>query len=391
MRRRFFPALAAAAFAAAGLAGAAPVSGLAVTLVPTPDVYAVIHDHKLVVPDPGVLGNDIGLGGGSRAVLDSGPSHGSLDLQNGGGFTYQPDGGYVGTDGFAYHPSDSLLLGTTVTITVTNTAPVAVADAYVATAGTQFRVDPPGVLANDTDADGDGLTAALVSDVSHGSLELRSTGEVRYTPDPGFAGVDTFRYRAGDGVAWSLPATVTITVVAPTPKPTPRPSATPRPTPSPIVLPTLIPTPSLSPAPTLIPTPTPSATTGPTPAPTPSPTAGSSAGTGASGGSTPGPTASPTNAPVALGGTTGGGSGSGSGGDGPYVLGPPAVDPVQVVSIGSSGLGDYDWAVPAAVLSVPGFLLIVFVLGQAAAGLVWVPLARRRLRGLGTGSEPRAR
>jgi hypothetical protein len=387
LARRVGSMVAAAAFAVAGLAGVAPASGLALSLLPAPDFYAVVHDHKLVVPDPGVLGNDVGLGGGSRAVLDSGPSHGSLNLQNGGGFTYKPDTGYIGTDGFAYHPSDSLLLGATVTITVTNAPPVAVADAYVATAGTELRVDPPGVLANDTDADGDSLTAALVNDVSHGSLELRSTGEVRYTPDPGFAGVDTFTYRARDGVASSLPARVTITVLAPTPKPTPKPSATPTPRPLPTPSAIVLPTPTLIPLPTPFPTPTPSATPAPTPSPTPAP----SAGTGGSGGSTPGPTPQPTNGPVAVGGTTGVGGGPGSGGDGPYVLGPPAVDPVQVVSIGSSGLGDYDWAVPAAVLSVPGFLLILFVLGQAAAGLVWVPLARRRLRGLGTGSEPRPR
>ena len=378
-------AAAAAVLAAVTLAGAAtPVAGIAVTLLPTPDVYSVVHDHKLVVPDPGVLGNDIGLAG-SQAILDSGPSHGSLNLDNDGGFTYKPNAGYVGTDGFTYHPSDSLLLGTTVTITVTDAAPVAVADTYATSAGTELRVDPPGVLANDKDTDGDGLTAALVSDVSHGSLELRTTGEVRYTPAAGFSGLDGFTYRAWDGAAWSLPAAVTITVAGPTPRPTPRPSATPKPLPTPT--PIALPTPPVGPSPGASMTPT------PTPAPTARPSVGGTGGGGGGSGDEGSGTGSrSTPGPVAVAGTTGGGTGGGGSGDGgPYALGPPAVDPIDVVSVGSSGLGAYDWAVPAAVLSVPGFLLILFVLVQAAAGLLWVPLARRRLRGLGTGSEPPAR
>ena len=76
--------------------------------------------------------------------------------------------------------------------------------------------DPPfqtGVLANDTDADGDALTATLVADVEHGTLELAADGSFTYTPDPGFVGVDTFTYRASDGQATSNVAEVTISVL----------------------------------------------------------------------------------------------------------------------------------------------------------------------------------
>jgi len=52
----------------------------------------------------------------------------------------------------------------TVSLTVTpvNDVPVAANDAYGATAGTPVTVVAPGVLANDTDAEGSALTAALV-------------------------------------------------------------------------------------------------------------------------------------------------------------------------------------------------------------------------------------
>jgi hypothetical protein len=337
-------------------------------VVPVPDSLTVVHDRKAVVASPGVLGNDVGIGKGTKAILDTGPAHGTLNLQGNGGYTYTPAAGYVGADRFYYHPSSAPQDSTLVDINVVDTKPIAVDDAYTSSGGSPLRVGPPGVLANDVDADGDVVTAALLAGPSKGTATLNSNGGLRYTPDAGFDGVDSLTYRAWDGAMWSTPATVTIAVLLPTPKPTPKPTPTPKATPTPEPFPT----------PTAEPTPTPTAT----------PTAGG--GSGGSGGSGPGSTPDP----VAFGGTGSGGGGSSGGGSAPastpgqppYALGPPAgVDPVGVVTVGTGGLGDYDWAVPAAVLSVPGFLLILFVLAQAALGLVWVPLARRRLRGLGTG------
>ncbi|MBN2473708.1 MAG: lamin tail domain-containing protein [Pirellulales bacterium] len=69
-----------------------------------------------------------------------------------------------------------------------------------------------GVLANDTDDDGDPLTASLVHAPPHGTLTLLSNGSFSYTPSANFYGSDSFTYRAHDGVAESNLATVTITV-----------------------------------------------------------------------------------------------------------------------------------------------------------------------------------
>src|SRR5207247_3552376 len=71
---------------------------------------------------------------------------------------------------------------------------------------------PPGVLANDTDADNDPLTAALVTGPSHGWLNLNADGSFTYVPADYFNGTDTFTYRANDGTLDSNLATVTITV-----------------------------------------------------------------------------------------------------------------------------------------------------------------------------------
>ena len=75
-------------------------------------------------------------------------------------------------------------------------APVAGEDDYATDEDTPLRVDAPGVLGNDTDRNGDALTAALVSGPQHGQVTLESDGSFTYTPDADFNGSDSFRYRA---------------------------------------------------------------------------------------------------------------------------------------------------------------------------------------------------
>lgn len=68
-----------------------------------------------------------------------------------------------------------------------------------------------------TDADGDSLTFAVASGPANGSVSLSGTGnqDFEYTPNGGFAGVDTFTFNASDGSASSNTATATITVNTP--------------------------------------------------------------------------------------------------------------------------------------------------------------------------------
>jgi len=103
-------------------------------------------------------------------------------------------------------------LGATATATITeNKPPVAVDD----TASTDEDTAISGnVLANDTDIDGDTLTAALVAGPAHGTLTLNTDGSFTYTPDADWYGQDTFTYTANDGTADSATATVTLTVAA---------------------------------------------------------------------------------------------------------------------------------------------------------------------------------
>jgi len=94
-----------------------------------------------------------------------------------------------------------------------NIAPFAVPDAYGVAAGDVLVVGPgSGLLANDTDANADALTALLAAGPLHGVLQLNANGSLTYTPVPGFTGRDAFSYRAFDGLAASNLALVHIAV-----------------------------------------------------------------------------------------------------------------------------------------------------------------------------------
>jgi hypothetical protein len=95
---------------------------------------------------------------------------------------------------------------------VWSSPPVASNDSYATPTGTPLRAGSPGVLANDSDADGDSLSADLVSTPGYGTVELHSAGDFTYTPRPDFAGQDSFTYRAVGAGAGSTPATVTVSV-----------------------------------------------------------------------------------------------------------------------------------------------------------------------------------
>jgi VCBS repeat-containing protein len=187
------------------------------------DSYGISVNQTLTVVGKGVLSNDIDMDNNVlKAILGTGPSHGTLELHSDGSFIYTPDVGFTGTDQFTYRANDGIADSNEATVTVnihaTNRAPVAMDDSYQVTHNTPLVVEAAsGVLTNDTDPDGDPLTAHLVSQPSYGTVTLRGDGSFTYVPDKGFVGTDSFTYQANDGVADSNPATVTIQVSNPAP------------------------------------------------------------------------------------------------------------------------------------------------------------------------------
>src|SRR5206468_1218712 len=112
---------------------------------------------------------------------------------NGNGtFSYTPPTNFSGSDTFDYTVSDGQGGTDTGTVTVTvsgvNDAPVAAADSYSTPEDTALVVIAPGVLGNDSDADSNPLTAAIVADPAHGTTTLNADGSFTYTPAPDYNG-----------------------------------------------------------------------------------------------------------------------------------------------------------------------------------------------------------
>ena len=95
-----------------------------------------------------------------------------------------------------------------------NNPPVANDDFYNVDADSVLTVSAPGVLGNDSDLDGDPLTASLFTVASNGAIILSDDGSFTYTPNAGFSGTDYFTYLAFDPYNDYDEATVTITVLA---------------------------------------------------------------------------------------------------------------------------------------------------------------------------------
>ncbi|MEL7314500.1 MAG: Ig-like domain-containing protein, partial [Cyanobacteria bacterium J06559_3] len=125
----------------------------------------------------------------------------------------------------------TLAFNVTEATVVENTAPVAADDSYTVVIPGVEGVEPPteltvdvadGVLANDSDANGDDLTVAIATNPEDGTVTLNGDGSFTYIPTNDFNSEDpdSFTYTVSDGNGGSDTGRVTITTqVAPNPPP----------------------------------------------------------------------------------------------------------------------------------------------------------------------------
>ena len=186
----------------------------------TPDTYDTAEDQPLVVDAlSGLLANDVDPDGDPiTAIGDTLPTDGALSLSADGSFTYTPDPNFTGVDSFTYHctdgTSDSGIVSVTLTVFPVNDPPLATDDVYFGDEDTTLIVEvATGVLDNDSDVDLDPLAAVVVSPPTNGTLDLAADGSFTYTPFLDTNGIDTFTYRADDGLLQSNIATVTLDIV----------------------------------------------------------------------------------------------------------------------------------------------------------------------------------
>ena len=213
-------------------ASACTSESVTLTVTPVADAPAPVADTATVAEDSSassidVLANDVDPDNlsapfnGGLTVTAAGPAaHGTVAIAGGGlSVSYAPAADFNGSDSFSYTVCDAELTCTAATVTVTvtpvNDAPVAAADVASTNEDTPLSVPVPGVLGNDSDVDGDTLSALLVDGPAHAAdFHLHANGSYDYTPDADFNGTDRFTYKANDGSLNSNVATVTITVNA---------------------------------------------------------------------------------------------------------------------------------------------------------------------------------
>ncbi len=84
------------------------------------DNYATDENKALAVSAPGVLANDTDVERDSfGALLLTAPSHGSIEFDFDGSFTYRPTTNYYGTDSFGYQATDGVSESQPGTVTIT--------------------------------------------------------------------------------------------------------------------------------------------------------------------------------------------------------------------------------------------------------------------------------
>ncbi len=128
---------------------------------------------------------------------------------------YTPNPGATGIERFTYFVGDAFVADSaTVTVNIkANTKPTLGNDTFAVMGESTDNVFD--VLVNDTDEDGDTLTITNVSPASHGDVVEGAGNILRYTPDPGFYGTDSFFYTVIDGYGGISMGKVTVNVVLP--------------------------------------------------------------------------------------------------------------------------------------------------------------------------------
>lgn len=189
------------------------------------DNYTMSEDSELTVTaSEGVLANDVDVDAENivdevSATIINSTSNGELSFSADGAFTYKPENNFFGSDSFVYQITDSQGASSSATVIITindtNDTPTAEDDSFEVDEDSTLTVTAAqGLLANDSDGDGDSLVvdSQPVTSPANGELQLSQDGSFVYTPAENFFGTDVFVYKISDPAGASAQATASITV-----------------------------------------------------------------------------------------------------------------------------------------------------------------------------------
>ncbi|MFN3192487.1 MAG: Ig-like domain-containing protein [Aureliella sp.] len=179
--------------------------------------YSVDEDDVIEVQSGTLLANDFDSDSDDLTVfLEQGPSGGTLELDADGGFRYQPDPDFHGTDQFTYHVSDGALTSDIVSVDILVNSVVDLPQAnndFIDTAeDSPLLIPSDALMSNDEMGELTGASLVLADLPENGDLQVDENGDLTYTPDANFHGSDAFTYRLGDGDTLSDLAVVEIEI-----------------------------------------------------------------------------------------------------------------------------------------------------------------------------------
>ena len=201
------------------------VTSVSIEITPVNDAPVANNDAATTAEEMpfaiDVLANDTDIDNDMNTatlIIVASPAKGIAVVEANGTISYSPEKDFTGEDSFTYQVEDaagakSNVATVTITVININDPPVAADDAATTDENVAVDID---VLNNDFDID-NGIVPSSVTIASnpvHGTVTVHTSGQVTYTPQVDFIGIDVFTYTIEDEKgSISLPATVSITVI----------------------------------------------------------------------------------------------------------------------------------------------------------------------------------
>ncbi|MFN9913082.1 MAG: cadherin-like domain-containing protein, partial [Pirellulaceae bacterium] len=154
-----------------------------------------------------------------RFAID--PTTGLVTVAAAAALDFESNSSHVIVVEAASSDGSTALASFTILVSDVNEVPSGTQDWYTTSFIDELRISSAGLLLNDSDVDGDPLTAVLSTNPTVGTLVFQEDGSFLYVPLPNFVGDVTFVYRVSDGEFFSEAITVTISVEMPRNVPSP--------------------------------------------------------------------------------------------------------------------------------------------------------------------------
>ncbi|HET7502446.1 MAG TPA: tandem-95 repeat protein [Kofleriaceae bacterium] len=200
--------------------GGEATAAIALVVAPVNDAPLATGDAASLAEDTAatvdVVANDLDVDGDDLAITAiTQPAHGLATVVDGHRVLYVPAPDYHGPDAFSYTISDGhggqATAELALEVASVNDLPVAAADAASLFEDTEVTID---LVGNDSDADGDALAIAAITQPAHGSAAIVDAHHVSYAPAANYHGADSFSYTVDDGHGGQATEAVALDVIS---------------------------------------------------------------------------------------------------------------------------------------------------------------------------------